>query len=95
MKLSRLKTTLTGAVVGVLLLTGIALAAGENLPRHVVDSGGSSIENSITLRNAIGQPIAGTVSNGITLCSGFVCGQNTSAPTPGGDHFIYLPLVLK
>lgn len=94
MKRSRLKTTLIGAMVGVLLLTAIVLAAGESLPRHVIGSGGSSIENGITLRNAIGQPIAGAVSNGITLCSGFVCGQSTSAPFDN-NHFVYLPLVLK
>ncbi len=90
MKHTRLKLTLIGAMVGVLLLTGIALAAGESLPRHVVSGGGNTIQNGITLRNTIGQPIAGTVGNGITLCSGFICEQG-SAPT----HTIYLPLVLK
>ncbi len=96
MKLSRLKLTLIGAMVGVLLLTGIALAAGESLPRHAVSGGGDTVSaGNITLRNTIGQPIAGSVSNGGSLCSGFICGQAASAPTSGGDKFVYLPLVLK
>ncbi len=96
MKFSRLKKIVTGAVIGVLLLTAIALAAGESLPRHVVSGGGDTVSASgITLRNTIAQPIAGTVSNSTSLCSGFVCGQSASAPTPSGNHFIYLPLVLK
>ena len=85
MKRSRLKKIAIGAVIGVLLLTAIALAAGESLPRHVTAGGGDTVSaGNITLRNSIAQPVAGTVGNGITLCSGFVCGQSvaTVAPTP-------------
>ncbi len=83
MNVSRLKIIVIGAAIGALLLTGIALAAGENQSRHVVSGGGDTITASgITLRNTIAQPIAGSVSNGASLCSGFVCGQSVAASTP-------------
>lgn len=83
MNVSRLKIIVIGAAIGALLLTGIALAAGENQSRHVVSGGGDTITASgITLRNTIAQPIAGSVSNGTSLCNGFVCGQSVAASTP-------------
>ncbi|MFW6097425.1 MAG: hypothetical protein ACOC9Z_05090, partial [Chloroflexota bacterium] len=57
-----------------LLSLGIVLAGGEQLSRSLITSGGSiTVQNGLVLHNATGQPVAGTVQNGLLLCSGYWC----------------------
>jgi uncharacterized repeat protein (TIGR01451 family) len=71
-----LSLTVAGAAAILLLTLVTVLAAGERLPRSLVSSGGGPVgEGGVTLRSAIGQPIAGVVREGIALCSGFLCGD--------------------
>jgi hypothetical protein len=87
------------AGLGLLLSLQLALAAGEQLSRSVVSSGGGTVnQGSLTLLTTIGQPTAGgaTASNGQNLCSGFLCGPGVpDSSEPGLDHSIYLPLLRK
>lgn len=74
-----------------LLLTVVARAAGESLPRYLVSSGGGLTQTSdLRLSNAIGQPVAGLARNGLNLCAGYLC-QSTS----GTDNSVYLPVVIR
>ena len=67
-----------GAAVALLALVVTALAAGEQLPRSLVGSGGGRVTTgTVTLRSAIAQPVAGAVRDGVGLCSGFLCGAGT------------------
>jgi len=73
---------------------GLVAAAGEMLPRSLLNSGGGSIANSdLTLSSVIAQPIAGTVTNEFTLCAGFYCGQGATGVE--FDHAVYLPTVIR
>jgi hypothetical protein len=82
------------AGLGLLLSLQLALAAGEQLSRSVVSSGGGTVnQGSLTLLTTIGQP---TASNGQNLCSGCLCGPGVpDSSEPGLDHSIYLPLLRK
>jgi hypothetical protein len=89
-------------VLVTLLLAGVALAAGETIPRSVVSSGGGALSSAnIQLRAAVGQPSAGTVSSTTTLCSGLLCGAGAPDtpdpdPQPGSpSDWLYLPLVVR
>lgn len=78
----------------IFLLAGFVLAAGGNLPRTLVSSGGGLIQqNDISLQHSIGQPIAGAVSNNLTLCSGFHCGQGVISLEE--NYPLYLPLITQ
>jgi len=79
-------------VLALLLLTGLALASGEMLSRNLVSSGGDSlVEGDLLLRSAVGQPAAGTVSAGPTLCSGYLCGPGVGA----SGSPLFLPILIK
>lgn len=70
-----------------LLSIGVALAAGETISHSLVGSAGGQISGGgLILHNAVGQPTAGTVENGISLCSGYLCGPrgDTASPTVEG-----------
>lgn len=58
----------------VLLISGTVLAAGEVLTRSAFTiAGGQAVVNGIEARSAVGQPIAGIISNNGEVCVGFVC----------------------
>jgi hypothetical protein len=81
-------------LVALLVLVGAALAAGEWMPRGGVTSGGGEVSaGGLTLRSVVGQPVVGTVSNGLTLCSGFECGPGV--PTNDAQHQVFLPAVMR
>ena len=80
---------LTSATV-ILLVGGLILAAGSPLRRSLVSSGGGFVtQGNMCVNSTIGQPVAGTVNNAITLCSGYQCGAQ-AAP---GRSLVYLPAV--
>ena len=87
------RTTTFLTLLGLLLLTGIALAqsgGGYDLSWSTVDGGGhtSSSGGGYTLGGTAGQPDAGVLSDGsYTLVGGFWGGA--------AQYRIYLPLVLK
>ena len=82
-------------VTAVLLTVGLVAAGGEMLPRSLVSSGGGLVsQNGYTLHSAVGQPVVGAVENGVTLCSGFLCGPG-APPVTGGNYHIYLPVVIR
>jgi hypothetical protein len=94
-KLSYKRTGFIGGLAAALLFFGVVLAAGEGMPRALVGGGGGAVSgDGLRLRTAIGQPLAGVVENGITLCSGFLCGPGASARR-AEQHTLYLPLVLR
>jgi uncharacterized repeat protein (TIGR01451 family) len=69
------------------LLAGVvvAVAQGLRLPRALVGGGGGEVAHAgLHLRWAIGQPAAGSVANGLILCSGYVCAPGAHANV-GGD----------
>lgn len=84
-----------GGLAVLLLSMGIALATGEMIPRSLIGSGGGEISgDGLELRSAIGQPVAGTVGQGPTLCIGFICGPGASSSDKPG-FAVYVPLVIK
>lgn len=89
---------LIGALA-VLLLASAALAAGEQIPRSAITSGGGAAEVSeASLRASIGQPVACTISGALRLCSGLHCGAgapDTPDPEPDPDERVYLPLLTR
>ena len=84
-----------GLTLVLLLSVGLALAGGTLNSRDLVSSGGGSVSQSgLTLQTAVGQPAVGSVQNGETLCSGFLC--NAGAPSvSGGEHDLFLPVVIR
>lgn len=79
-----------------LLVVGLAVAAGEMLPQSLVSSGGSQVDQEgLTLHSAIGQPAVGAVENGATLCSGFLCGADAPQLSTDDDYPLYLPAVSR
>ncbi|MBX3010937.1 MAG: hypothetical protein KF832_05495 [Caldilineaceae bacterium] len=78
---------------GVVLFVGTALAAGEVLTRAAITiAGGQAVVNGIEVRSAIGQPMAGIVSNNGEMCVGLMCpgsgstqGVPPTTPTPTGS----------
>jgi uncharacterized repeat protein (TIGR01451 family) len=79
---------LVAGLAALLITLSIVLAAGESIPRRHIGSGGGEVSGGgLVLRNIVGQPIAGAVSNGLTVCSGFLCGPqvpstgDTTAPS--------------
>jgi hypothetical protein len=94
-KLSYKRSGFIGGLAAVFLFFGVVLAACEGMPRALVGSGGGAVSgDGLRLRAAIGQPMAGVVENGITLCSGFLCGAGAPADR-AEQHTLYLPLVLR
>ncbi len=82
-------------ITAVLLTFSLAAASGELLPRSLVSNGGGMVsEGGLALHSAIGQPVVGAVGNGLTLCSGFLCGSG-APPVGGSDFYVYLPLVIR
>jgi hypothetical protein len=82
-------------LTAVLLTVGLVFAGGDMLPRSLVSSGGGVVsQNGYTLHSAIGQPAVGAVQNGLTLCSGYLCGAD-APPVTGGGFSIYLPIVIR
>ncbi len=80
-------------MVLLLLSLGWAAAGGEMLPPSLVSSGGGAVSGGgLSMETAVGQPVAGTVGNGLTLCAGFYCGGGVEA---GGGEMVYLPLVVR
>jgi plastocyanin len=78
-----LKRVLVGILFS-LLVVFVVSAAGESIPHSVVGSGGGQIAaGDLVLRSAIGQPVAGKVSNSTyTLYAGFLApAQATGTPT--------------
>jgi hypothetical protein len=86
-----------GGLAALLLAAGVALAAGETLPRSLVSSGGGQVSaGGLHLHSAIGQPLVGAVGDGPALCSGFLCGPGAPGASGGGEpFFLYLPLVQR
>jgi hypothetical protein len=75
------------AVVVVMLVTGTVFAAGEQLQRGAVESGGSThSSNGLVMRDVIGQAAVGSsiAPSGVGLCSGFGCNAvgNTGTDKP-------------
>ena len=99
------RPTLVLLVIGVLAFAVVAIAAAaETAPfRQQISSSGAQLSSgSLILRSTVGQPIAGTVQQGITMCSGYHCGVGVSAPPDeapsdgdGGLQKVYLPMVMK
>ena len=82
-------------ITAVLLTFSLVAASGELLPRSLVSGGGGMVsEGGLALRSAIGQPVVGAVENGLTLCSGFLCGSG-APPVGGSDFYVYLPVVIR
>lgn len=82
-------------ITAVLLTFSLVAASGELLPRSLVSGGGGMVsEGGLALHSAIGQPVVGAVENGVTLCSGFLCGSG-APPVGGSDFYVYLPLVIR
>ena len=98
----RLKFTLWVAIAIVLVLmsAGVLFAAGEELERGAVLSGGSThSSNGFVMRDVIGLWVAGSdisSSSGVGLCSGFGCDtrSNDEPDDPDGpddDVKLYMP----
>lgn len=82
-------------ITAVLLTFSLVAAGGELLPRSLVSSGGGVVsQGNVALHSAIGQPVVGVVHNGVTLCSGFLCGADAS-PINGLDFHLYLPVTIR
>ncbi len=92
MKTYRLITL--GILCAVLIvLGGVAWARtvqSSSIDRSVIGSGGAHLEQgSISLDNTLGQPVAGSYSEGdADLCVGFWC-------QIAFEYNVYIPLVLK
>lgn len=83
-------------VTAVFLTFSLALASGELLPRSAVSGGGGPVsQGGYALRSAIGQPVAGAVQNGVSLCSGFWCGLGAPGGPFEGEIKVYLPVVIR
>jgi hypothetical protein len=81
-------------ILGVILLVAVAaLAAGPSINSWLISPGGGYLDGAgINVHSAIGQPFGGSVSNGLTLCSGLLCGSGASAT---GKTFVYLPEIFN
>ncbi len=78
-------------VLTVLCSAGVVVAGGgPDIGWNVLaDGGGRVTAGAYTLDNTIGQAVAGIASGGSSeLCAGFWC-------MGGGNHRVYLPLVLR
>lgn len=91
MKSQLKRTGLLGVAVTLLLLllAGTLLAAGETIARYNLGSssgGGRASNDTMTVRSAFGQPIAGVVgTDSMTLCSGITCGMGVMRDAPISD----------
>ena len=93
MKLTRMKWIIIVGVTAVFLTVGLVLAGGNMLPRSLISSGGSIVnQGSTTLHSAIGQPAIGTVANGTILCSGYLC-DAAAPPISSGSQGLFLPYI--
>lgn len=76
-------------------LVGLTRASGEMIPRSGITSGGGmSISSTLQLQGSIGQPVAGTVSTSLHVCSGLICGVD-APDTPVAAKHTYLPLIIR
>ena len=58
-------------LLGRLLVATVLAASGPSIITWVIGPGGGQVEgDGLQLRSAIGQPVAGSVSEDLTLCSG-------------------------
>jgi hypothetical protein len=93
---ARLAITLALAM---LLMLGVARAAGERIPRSAVTAGGGAAEaGALRLRASVGQPVAGTSGGAHRLCAGLICGAgapDTPDPAPPDDSMLFLPLLTR
>jgi hypothetical protein len=95
MKLTRMKWMIVVMMMTACLTVGLVLAGGDMLPRSLVSSGGSIVnQGSVSLHSAIGQPAIGTVANGTILCSGYLCDAD-APPVSGGGHSLFLPFIKR
>lgn len=92
-RLRWLPGVLVGLLILVMVVVGVWASGGVELPRTVLSGGGGTVSGSgLVLSSTVGQPVAGTVENGmLRQCSGFWCAA--AAPvTPTGSN-VYLPLL--
>lgn len=80
----------------VVMTAGVIYAAGEELERGAVLSGGSTrSSNGFVMRDVIGLPVAGSdiAPNGAGLCSGFGCDARVKGGPvePGDDVKLFMP----
>jgi uncharacterized repeat protein (TIGR01451 family) len=81
------RRTVALILLAAVLLAGVAvaLAQGLRVPRGLVTGGGGEVAHGgLRLRWALGQPAAGSLANGLILCSGYVCAPGVH-PNVGGD----------
>jgi hypothetical protein len=81
------RRTVAFILLAAALLVGVAVvvAQGLRLPRALVAGGGGEVtHDGLRLRWAAGQPAAGSLANGLILCSGYVCAPGVH-PNLGGD----------
>ena len=89
----QLKVMIVVMITAVFLTVGLVLAGGEIIPRSLISSSGSIVnQGSTTLHSAIGQPAIGTVANGTILCSGYLC-DAAAPPVSGGSQGLFLPYI--
>jgi len=89
----RIKRTLPGILLALLLVSGVALAsASYDLSWHTVDGGGgASSGGEFMLYGTAGQPDAGSLSGGAYVLTGGFWGGASA----GGGHKLYLPVILR
>ena len=80
------------AALLVLLLALLTLAAAADLGglRSLISSGGGQVsQDGLAMQSAVGQPLVGCGRNGLSLCSGFLCGPCSA------EHKVFLPIVTR
>jgi hypothetical protein len=85
----RFAVWLVVTVALVMMAVGTLFAAGEQLPRGAILSGGSTrSSNGFVMRDVIGLGVAGgdIAANGTGLCSGFGCAARTKAEPDEPDE---------
>jgi hypothetical protein len=79
-----------GLLVFLLLLLALVVTAGVVNHRFVIGSGGGPVsQDGLVLQSAMGLPVVGGGSNGLTLCSGFHAGA-----CPTGQN-VFLPVIVR
>lgn len=94
----RLALRVVVAAALVLMTAGTLFAAGEQLPRSAILSGGSThSSNGYTIRDQIGLWASGSsiAPNGLGLCSGFGCTARVNVTPDGPDDTpqLFIPRV--
>jgi hypothetical protein len=86
------------ALVLVMTTAGTIFAAGEQLERSsVVSGGGTTSSGGFTLMATAGLPVAGSdiASDGVGLCSGFGCNSRSSGSPEETELELFMPSVNK